>query len=153
LETGVSFGVPWTRGAMPHAVGCTLTANGSPKSVQSWPLAYWPDGSVKFSGHATVAAPAVSGAIVLVPGSVQAGQTLATQNPTAIDIGPGRLQCRIPRQGSRFIESITVDGRAVARAGRLICRLADEFTGSSRQVTLEQNGLVRAVVKIEGVHA
>src|SRR5688572_14517039 len=56
LASGVSFGVPWPRGAVPKEQAFTLTATGGKAlPVQTWPLAYWPDGSVKWTGVATVA--------------------------------------------------------------------------------------------------
>src|SRR5215469_9002989 len=57
-ETGVSWGVPWPRGAFRRDQKFVLTAaGGQALLLQSWPLAYWPDGSLKWSGFATVAGP------------------------------------------------------------------------------------------------
>lgn len=54
--TGVSWGVPWPRGAVKKNQSFTLTdANGEALPLQTWPMAYWPDGSLKWSGFATVA--------------------------------------------------------------------------------------------------
>jgi len=56
-ETGISWGVPWARGSVRRDQSFTLTgADGKALPLQSWPLAYWPDGSLKWSGFATVAA-------------------------------------------------------------------------------------------------
>src|SRR5213079_53903 len=56
--TGISWGVPWPQGAVPKATAFALrTADGKALPLQSWPLAYWPDGSLKWSGLATVAGP------------------------------------------------------------------------------------------------
>ncbi len=55
-EAGVSWGVPWPRGKVRKDQCFTLTASdGKALPLQSWPLAYWPDGSLKWSGLATVA--------------------------------------------------------------------------------------------------
>jgi hypothetical protein len=153
LATGISFGVPWPRGTVRKDQSFTLTADSQALPLQSWPLAYWPDGSVKWSGFATVANPTSTGALKLAPGSAAAPQRLTvTQTANAIEIDTGRLQARIPKQGAHFLDSITMEGRVVARDGRLVCRLEDEFTSDIRAVTVEQSGPVRAVVKIEGVH-
>src|SRR5690242_15263551 len=46
VETGVSWGVPWPRGAVSRQQTFSLaTAAGKSLPLQSWPLAYWPDGS------------------------------------------------------------------------------------------------------------
>src|SRR5262249_31640745 len=56
LETGVSWGVPWPRGAVRKDQTFSLTVNnGRSLPLQSWTLAYWPDDSVKWTGFATVA--------------------------------------------------------------------------------------------------
>ena len=50
LNTGVSFGVPWSRGAVARNAVFHLNAAGKDLPIQTWPLAYWPDGSIKWSG-------------------------------------------------------------------------------------------------------
>src|SRR5262245_47361360 len=55
---GVSWGVPWAKGALAKNASVALRgANGSSIPVQTWPLAYWPDGSIKWSGHAISTTP------------------------------------------------------------------------------------------------
>ena len=162
METGVSWGVPWARGTVSRTQAFSLTANdGKSLPLQAWPLAYWPDGSIKFSGFATVTG--ASGPFRLAPGTPAAGPTVkVTESPQAIDIDTGALQCRIPKQGAALIESMTIDGRVVARDARLVCTLEDrsapgvlrfpEYTSSIKKVTVEQSGPLRAVVKVEGMH-
>src|SRR5436305_2893255 len=99
MDAGVSWGVPWPRG--------TVRKGQTFGPLQSWDLAYWPDGSVKWTGFATVFG--------------GAGGTLkVTQTPDSIEIDTGKLVCRMPKRGERFIESMTVDGRVVSRDGRLV---------------------------------
>jgi hypothetical protein len=67
---GVSFGVPWARGALSKGAAIALTAaDGARVPVQSWPLVFWPDGSVKWSGHAIGAAAGVKGPLKLAIGT------------------------------------------------------------------------------------
>ncbi|MEM9964529.1 MAG: hypothetical protein AAGC58_04195, partial [Asticcacaulis sp.] len=42
---GVTLGVPWPRGALKKNASLTVAGAAS----QSWPIAYWPDGSVKWT--------------------------------------------------------------------------------------------------------
>src|SRR5690348_6583519 len=52
-DTELVWGVPWPRGALPRSTTFQLAASpGKPLPLQSWPLAYWPDGSLKWTGHA-----------------------------------------------------------------------------------------------------
>jgi len=167
-QQGVSWGVPWPKGALkPNQVFSLTSADGRQLPVQSWPLAYWPDGSLKWSGFAAVAGPQAAGPFKLAPGRAEAGATAVQlkEGSEALEIDTGRLQCRIPRQGAFLIESMTIGGRIVARQGRLICVLQngpdgdadstpqrEKYVSSVKKVTVEQSGPVRAVVKIEGVH-
>lgn len=50
IKTGVTFGIPWSKGKTSENDSFTL--NG--KTLQSWPTAYWPDGSVKWTAHSGV---------------------------------------------------------------------------------------------------
>ena len=166
IECGVTFGVPWARGSVRNGQAFTL-ADGSGKALpaQTWNLAYWPDGSIKFTGVATVAGPSAAGPMRLAPGvdTAPVSPIQVTQSPDAIDIDTGKLRCRVPKQGAHLIDSMAVDGRVVARDGRLICTLEDrsqsnalrfpEFTSQVKSAAVEQNGPVRTVVKIEGTHS
>ena len=165
VDSGISWGVPWPRGAMRKDQAFALTGgDGKGLPLQHWPMAYWPDGSLKWSGFATVAAAGAAGPFHVAPGTPAAASAAVTvrQSAAAIDIDTGKLQCRLPRQGLSLIDSMTMEGRVVARQGRLLCTLEDHtnpdmvrldhFTGSIKKVTVEQTGPVRAVVKIEGTH-
>jgi hypothetical protein len=170
LASGVSWGVSWARGTLRKEQAFTLTAaDGKPLPLQTWPLAWWPDGSLKWSGFATVAPANAAGTFRLSPGGAPAapGSAAVTvkESGPAIDIDTGVLQCRIPRQGYFLIESMTMDGRVVARQGRLVATVADRpeldgdgavrvesFSSQIRKVSAEQTGPVRAVVRIQGVH-
>lgn len=50
---GTTLGVPWPKGAYAKDQTFSLTtADGRQVPVQSWPLAQWPDGSLKWTAHA-----------------------------------------------------------------------------------------------------
>jgi hypothetical protein len=167
LAQGVSWGVPWPQGAVPRETAFNLTdAQGRPLPVQTWPLAYWPDGSLKWSGLATVVPAGLAGELTLAAGpSVAAGLLKVTPGEKSILIDTGALTCVIPREGHNLIDSLCIAGTEVARAGQLICILQagpvtgnedtpprERYLGVIRQVTVEQSGPVRAVVRLEGVH-
>src|SRR5579885_27933 len=74
---GISWGVPWARGTVSKTQAFSLvTAQGRPLPLQSWPLAYWPDGSVKWMGFATVAGPDAAAPLRLAFGSPSAASPL-----------------------------------------------------------------------------
>ena len=169
--TGVSWGVPWPKGAVPKAQQFSLaTANGKNLPLQTWPLAYWPDGSLKFSGFATVAGPENSGPFQLsatagVAASVTEATVRVRQSATGVEVDTGKLRARITNSGANLIDSLVVDGREVARDGRLVAVLQsgpeldtdsapprERFASKIEKVSVEQSGPVRAVVKIDGKH-
>src|SRR5580700_5334243 len=108
-DSGISWGVPWPRGAVRKDQSFTLTgADGKALPLQSWPLAYWPDGSLKWSGLATVASAGAAGPFRIAPGT-SAGSTgtavTVRQSANAVEIDTGKLQCSLPRQGPALIDS------------------------------------------------
>src|SRR5947209_7770853 len=47
---GITFGLPWPRGQ--HIANATTFTASDNAQLQSWVTAYWPDGSLKWTGHA-----------------------------------------------------------------------------------------------------
>ena len=169
VATGVSWGVPWPKGAVQKNQAFALTtADGKALPLQSWPLAYWPDGSLKWSGFATVAAPDAAGPFKLANAEAAAtdgAKVVVRKSDTTVEVDTGKLRCRVNLWGPNLIDSLRIDGREVGRQGRLVCIVQDgpdgeadsaprreKFSGKIAKVTVEQSGPVRAVLKIEGVH-
>ncbi len=169
VATGVSWGVPWPKGAVgKDATFCVSSADGKDLPVQTWPLAYWPDGSLKWSGFAALVGPNVAGPFALSRGTsaLTLGSVVrVSESDDAVTIDTDGLRCRIARKGRFLFDSLTIDNREVARQGRLVCVLQngpeldpaslpprEEFVSDIRTVTVEQSGPVRAVVKLEGMH-
>lgn len=165
---GVAWGVPWPQHAVDKSATFRLTdANGQALPLQSWTLAYWPDGSIKWTGFATTGTPAEAGMLTLSEGLPEALKTplKVTQSDEAIEIANGPVVWRLPKRGASLVESVSIAGKAVARDGKLICMLEDrsqyetnrtireeDFTSQIDSVALEQTGPERAVVKIDGKH-
>ena len=142
------FGVPFSQGEVsasqrfdlsPDNSGYRLRAiPPSSKAVStvpydSWPLAYWPDGSVKWMG-------------------------IAKGTDSKADI-----YVAIPKSGDghALIDSIMIGGVKVAENLRLVCRTQNAPTEATRhksyishvdKVETERNGDVANVVKITGTH-
>jgi hypothetical protein len=170
IQSGISWGVPWSRGSVQKDQTFTLTTStGENLPLQTWPLAYWPDGSLKWSGFATIADSNTTGPLkleaVTSENQENAGLVMVRQDSATIEVDTGRIQCRMQRQGTFLIDSITIDGRIVAGQGQLVCLLQhgsqadvdespqlEKFVSNVNNVTVEQAGPVRAVVKFEGMH-
>ena len=164
LMTGTTFGVPWPRGALRKDQAFVLAGDSGDLPSQSWPLAYWPDGSLKWSAHALPAMDAAPERLQLRPGTPGAHggrQVTVKEDADAIVVDTGVIACTIPRRGAEIVRNLQRGGREIARAGKLVALSDDSPDGGARQrayesrlrqVTLEQRGPVRSVVKVEGLH-
>ncbi|HUR59450.1 MAG TPA: Tat pathway signal sequence domain protein, partial [Opitutaceae bacterium] len=165
---GITWGVPWPKGAVSANTPMRLeAADGRRIDVQTWPLAYWPDGSVKWSGHAIAAAAGLNGPLQLSASHANEERARPVEIKYAEDadtftIDTGTMRVRVARRRTRVIESITIGERVVAQNGMLIALREDrsqpgaprdiELRGGIEKATLEQSGPVRAVIKLEGRH-
>ena len=167
VDSGVSFGVPWPKGSVKREATFSLSAEGKQLPLQSWPLAYWPDGSLKWSGFATVVPAGLNAPLNLAQQPSQGGGALkVTNDGNALVVDTGALKCRIATANSANIfESMSVADRAVVGSCQLVCILQngpetdpedsptrERFLSRIKKVTAEQTGPVRAVVKFEGTH-
>ena len=138
--------------------------------VQTWPMAYWPDGSLKWTAHAVAAnLRSTSTAFQLEPG--QQGPAPGTalkvnQETSSIEVDTGVIACRVARAGSVCIDSIRRGDQEVLRSGRLVALRQDAppehvesvvrqetFESVVEAAEIEHQGPIRAVVKITGRHA
>ncbi|MEX2601893.1 MAG: hypothetical protein WD355_09610 [Balneolaceae bacterium] len=168
VESGISWGVPWPRGEVAAGESFTLQTTSAVRlPLQNWTMAYWPDGSVKWTGFATVAGPGVSGDLQLERGESAAPDEAlqVRESETIYEIDTGPIQFQIVKWGGDLFRSIRRGGREVARAGQLVGVLQqgvaespadspdrEEYRSKVESVTLESSGPVRAVLKVEGVH-
>ncbi|HXN35521.1 MAG TPA: Tat pathway signal sequence domain protein, partial [Opitutaceae bacterium] len=168
VDGGVSWGVPWPRGQLRKGDNLVLTsASGQSVPLQTWPMAYWPDGSVKWTGQAIATAAALDGPLHLAvgPGTEVAAPLTVTRSATTVEVDTGAVRAVLPLAGTSLIAALYVGGREVARDARLIARREDrsryeaeqilreeDFASQIEDVKVEQDGPVRAVVKITGRH-
>ncbi|HVU18559.1 MAG TPA: Tat pathway signal sequence domain protein [Candidatus Didemnitutus sp.] len=161
---GATWGVAWPRGKQPKSSTFALrTSGGESVPLQSWPLAYWPDGSLKWTGHALPASAPMAASYELAPGiaAVPAQPLSVHESGDSITIDTGVIQAHLPKQGREIVSTISTGGHDILRHGRLVLLsqdapdtgAAEAFEGEIGRITVEQDGPVRAVVKIEGRHA
>jgi hypothetical protein len=170
LAHGVTWGTPWPRGKQRQEKNFVLRdASNKLTPLQSWPLAYWPDGSLKWTAHALNGVPDVGDGpfeVDVQRGSNKLPSLIVKDAETIIEIDTGQFVCRVNRNGATIIGSISRDGRDTLRDGKLVLLRQDRaassdgatatqesFESAIEKVTLEQRGPVRAVIKVEGKHA
>ncbi len=165
---GTTLGVPWPQGKIPVDTTFALkTAQGKAVPMQTWPLAYWPDGSLKWTAHAISATTDLTGPLELEPGKATLPDAPLTvvQDATSLTVDTGVIQCRILKSGGTLIDTLKRNGKTLATNGLLVCKLRsspdldadgsfqqDSYSSQISSVTLEQGGPIRAVIKIEGKH-
>ncbi|WP_310534103.1 Tat pathway signal sequence domain protein [Novosphingobium sp.] len=160
-DEGQVWGQPWPRGTK-----MAKAWNLSGAAVQTWPLAWWPDGTVKWTGHALPA-----GALKARDGQVKPGAGAVSailslrETGDEIVVACAGVEWHIARSGTSLIRSASAEGCEVLSEVALVARAQDQpddegETPSSRQrlsgtvtkATVEQSGPVRAVVRLEGTH-
>ncbi len=165
---GLTWGIPWREGELQRDEQLKLfhAESGRQLPLQSWPTAFWPDGSVKWSAHAAVAEGDAAGYTV-TKGSPSAGSSSVAveETDTEIRIDTGVMQCVFGKRGRDPLISLSRDGAVQCSGGRLIslketrsgengASMVKEEPFSCRilHAVVEQSGPVRAVVKIDGIH-
>ncbi|KQV61155.1 Tat pathway signal sequence domain protein [Pelomonas sp. Root1217] len=168
LPLGATLGLPWPRGQ--HKKGQdfhAVDAQGRPLPLQSWPLAWWPDGSLKWTAHALPAGVDAGATPSIRPGkgAAAAGAKVTVSEQTDfVEVDTGVIRCRLPRQGAKLIAGIEREGREVMGACTLVAQTDDKpdalqgpvtqtaFESRTTKLTVEQSGPVRAVIKVDGRH-
>ena len=139
--------------------------------LQSWPLAWWPDGSLKWTAHAlSAAARAADGPFEVIARrerhEARRQRERERERRHGIEIDTGRFVCRLARRAPTSSTRSRAAGREALRDGHLVLLRQDRaastadaqvtqenFESTIEKLTLEQRGPARAVVKVEGRHA
>ena len=106
---GITWGIPWEKGALQRGETITMEDHaGNPVPVQSWPQAFWPDGSVKWTAHAASFLEKPCDSFVIEKGEpcIPVQKLHLQENESTIQIDTGKLQCRINKSGNEIIGSI-----------------------------------------------
>jgi len=165
---GQSWGMPWPRGTVAaQARFRAATTAGKPVPVQSWTTAWWPDGSIKWTAHAIPAGEALVESLQILPGKpVAVAQPVrVSESGDSIEISAGPVLWRVGKSGEAILRSAVNDGRESLRDVRLLATAQngpdsddgvqaaiERYTSDITAATIEQQGPVRAVIRVEGVH-
>lgn len=171
---GVSWGVPWPRGALAPGDPVELIDRGASLPLQTRTAAFWPDGSVKWTAHAAVfseGAPAPR----LQKGTSAWDRTdpphgvTVTPNSNGWAVDTGVAIWVVPSSGDRLFGAAMAGGRVLLNQvtgvclheGRSPSEATSEFestvtVGEHRAVVtsarLETQGPLQVVVRQEGHH-
>lgn len=164
-QAAVTFGVPWARGALSKKDSVTLVdPKGAAAPMQAKPLAYWPDGSVKWTAVSAVLPTAGDYWVKKgIPAQIDQPVSVQVQPDGAVYIENGLLSCQM-QPGAALISQLRREGFEPMRAV-LVAQVEQEqedeeqktvtvqtLHGRVDALTVEEDGPVRAVIRANGVH-
>ncbi|MFI6762422.1 hypothetical protein ACIBF5_25130 [Micromonospora sp. NPDC050417] len=163
---GATFGVPWPRGG--HQPGTEFWARVGHDAVplDSWPLAYWPDGTLKWTGHAIGANAALTDELEIHRGrpTKPPRRIAVTETSAWLEVNTGVIRTRVMKSGNFLIHSINRGQKKLASEGKLVLLLEDrtheengglktvEYAGTATSVEVERLGDSSAVILVKGTY-
>jgi hypothetical protein len=172
-KTGyTTWGCMWQQGACKKETGYVLkNDDGKTVPMQSRITAYWPDGTVKWTAH-TACADELTEEIEVLPaegtdGKKEDGTNVLHVKPDGAGyvVVAGDLQIHIPGAGDCLFDEVSVGGvkRASKACPVLLLeepitsdgakgKLEKTYRGVVEEVSLEEEGPLRAVIKYRGCH-
>ncbi len=165
----VSLGIPFLKGELEAGGRVTLSGGGADIPADCWPLAFWPDGSVKWAGVAAVI-PAGTEDIRFETSDkkrkadgTDRPKVSVEETPSCFRVSTGKVETYVPKQGDRLIDSLVMEGRTVCGQAALLCSTQDrasadgqaslhfaDYRGEVERVVAERVGDVRALIRLEG---
>ncbi|ETS80958.1 hypothetical protein PFICI_08487 [Pestalotiopsis fici W106-1] len=181
VNLGTTFGLPWPRGKLSanSTTFAAADAQGDQVQLQSWITAYWPDESIKWTGHAIGASESVSEEYVVKPSSAASNLTestskrratglIVTESNDDIAVNTGKITATFKKSGSVLISSIeSASGKTIGQNGLLVLQsqssiVDDDSTGSQpdklafeseiEETTVTEENDVRSLVTVKGRH-
>ncbi|TDZ31612.1 Uncharacterized protein C8035_v001857 [Colletotrichum spinosum] len=173
---GITFAVPWPSkkvDAESTSFSCT-DERGYHTPLQTRPLAYWPDGSAKWTSHAIPASAETGKSYTITADSSNKSHhefstKLHVQETTeSVTVSTGKVEAVFPKAGQAVIQSIRNNkDNCVGAHVRLVLLsqtgISDpdkpdpsvthhQFLGCVENAVVEQAGPVRAVIAVSGFH-
>ena len=164
----VTSGIPWGKGELARTENLRLEdCGGAAYPAQIRPIAFWPDGSVKWTAISAVLPSDKAFTIKKGEGAVVSSAIVATQSKDgSITVNSDLLSCKVEKGGALFSNLLRksqgnqkpVSAKLVAVVENISVNknvktlIETRLEGETREITLEEAGPIRAVVKLEGIH-
>ena len=120
--TGITFGVSWPRGELPIGKPVHVRrADGTAVPTQSWPLAFWPDGSIQWLGMAVVVGPQDGDRFAVVKSAGPAPRQPVTVTECGIEIfrriDTGVMAVDVGDRGTAILQEIRLAATTAPASG------------------------------------
>ena len=171
----VSLGIPFDEGEVKVVDKMQLVGEPQvgvrPSTVvpaDFWPLAYWPDGSVKWLGVAAVVPGQTARFVVqkaTAKKSTKPSGIVVSETASGLRIDTDSLTAYLSIQGTYLVDSLVCDGVRVGERMRLVCSTQDatqtndlqqlnfrHYQSRISKAVIEHGGVARTVVRIDGMH-
>ncbi len=162
-NSGISWGVPFGKSEVEKDQLFILKVDTDEIPVQTWPLAYWPDGSVKWMGMAATVPSAEKYLLEKVISKKKQYGISIEENEDSYIVLNGDFRYEIPKNGENLIRSIKTGEKTLAENARLCLKLEkrekqgstsyENYASEIKSVTIEQKGTLRSVIKISGTQS
>jgi hypothetical protein len=159
-------GIVWPEGKVNKKYSFEATDEvGNPVPMQNWPLAYWPDGSLKWTAHTVVSGDGNAIYVNPIKKARASSGIMITEVGQQLVIDTGVIRCTLGKSGAILVHSIKRSDNDIVKNGRLVLLTQDKpdgeetdiitkssYVGIIDQCEIEQRGPLRAVIKVTGVH-
>ena len=150
-EQPVTFGIPFRQGELNDA---RLLALEGEATSAAWATAWWPDGSVKWAALSAVANSKTLRVVKHNKKVKVATPLTIIDNGKQYVVNTGRLQTWLSKTGNTLVDSMVVNGKAVATNGMLTATTAQgAYCSKINKVALERRSDVDAIIRIDGTHS
>lgn len=153
---GVTFGVPHCKGEIKDSNSLIIEQDGKAVISQNKSVAYWEDGSVKWTA---VSAVLNEGEVTVKSGNAVHGDAMAV-NETAdnIMVDNGCFKAIFHKSGRVLMETDTVSvglkavKTLVSKDGDITVKKSVPYYGEVSECVIEDTGAVKTVIRIKGTH-
>lgn len=154
----VTWGMPWKKGEITADTSFSLTdENGNAFAIQSKPIAFWQDGSPKWTSH--TADIKNNSTVYFSQGESNVCEGIKySENNSEITVDNGKFTAVFPKSGDILMSAPSADARLIAvkenrtEDGDVQIKKEIPYYGNIENVIVEDMGTLRAVIKITGTH-
>ncbi len=153
----VTFGAPWKMGEV-RPDKCVFNAidGENVKPTQTKPIAYWPDGSVKWTSH--TARLDSSGVLIKPAGGACENGNKTAETADEITVDNGLFKAVFAKKGRVLMKTPYADAslrlikeeRSVEDGAEV--RREIPYSGEIKSAEIEENGALKTVIKLTGTH-
>lgn len=154
-KISVTYGKPWSKGELPNSQFRQMAYLGE-KKLQSKVLAYWPDGSIKWTSHTGIymkEEETFEDTQLSWETDSKEKQSIAVEKYNGIYVDNGLFQAYLPKHGNgeNIIDWIKIENEVKLHHFRLGTQVeGTKTTMSVDSIELEENGPLKAIVKVTG---